>query len=63
VLRTQFAALWTLRDGKISRAEGFSSHRKALTAAGLPATPGIEEEWQGDDLTVAEVGPDDLRPG
>jgi ketosteroid isomerase-like protein len=55
VLRTQFAALWTLRGEKICRADGFSSHRKALAAAGLPATGDVEEEWEGEQLDQGDV--------
>lgn len=46
VLRTGFAAIWTLRGDKICRAEGFSSRRAAMREAGLTgAAIQREREW------------------
>jgi ketosteroid isomerase-like protein len=62
VLRTGFAAVWTMRGDKICRAEGFTSRRKALQEAGLRGTL-IDKERDDEGGLVSDArGHDDLAP-
>ncbi|MEO7198395.1 MAG: hypothetical protein ABIZ50_07975, partial [Solirubrobacterales bacterium] len=56
ILRTGLAAVWTLRNDKICRAEAFTSRRMALREAGLAADSIDVPEW---DQGRVERGPND----
>ncbi len=56
ILRTGLAAVWTLRNDKICRAEAFTSRRMALREAGLAAGSIDALEW--DDGRVLREADD-----
>lgn len=56
VLRTGFAAVWTMRGDKICRAEGFSSRRAALQEAGLRGASNTKEHEWDEGGVVSDEG-------